>query len=145
MTVTVSTIGLLVASIASFMWWYLVFNVFFGKIYSEEKGNKLELEATWLALARNIITSFVSKVIQVNVLIHTMVYASVFYTSSQVITMANGLEAWLWLWLGFCVVSYFNDMIWDNFPKRKVLWINAIGSLVMIVLPVIVYVLLQNY
>jgi hypothetical protein len=121
-----------------------VFSVIFADLWNKEKGNDLTVQPTGGVIARNMIVSFVSKVIQVNVLIHTMIYATAFYNGNTTITMASGIEAGLWMWLGFCLVSYLNDILWDTNPKWKLLMVNAIGSLVMIILPIIAYVLLQN-
>lgn len=142
--VEVSMLGLIVSSVVSFIWWSIIFNVVFWKTRNALRWNKTDLEPTWWVLARNIITSFVSKVIQVNVLIYIMTYASVFYEWTQTISFARWIEAWLRSWLWLCVVSYLNDILRDNNPQRKIFMINSIWSLVMIILPIITYILLQN-
>lgn len=143
MTLEVSTIWLIVASVLSFIWWFLIFSVAFSKIRNQEKWNSWK-EPSWSITWRNIVISLISKVIQANVLIYVMVYASNFYEWSKNITLYRWIEASLRLWLWFCVVSYLNDILRDDNPKWKILWINMLWSLVMILIAAISYILLQN-
>ena len=112
-TVTINYVAVLVAAIVNMVLGFLWYGPLFGKQWIQMMNfdkKKME-EAKKKGMAKTYVIAFISTLLMSYILAHFVGY-------SQAATIAEGITAGVWLWLGFIATVQLSMVIWEGKPVK---------------------------
>ena len=112
-TVDVNYIAVLVAAIVNMVLGFLWYGPLFGKQWIQLMAfdkKKME-EAKKKGMTKTYIVAFISTLLMSYILAHFVKY-------TQAATIAEGITAGVWLWLGFIATVQLSMVLWEGKPVK---------------------------
>ena len=127
--VTINYAAVLVAAVAGMVLGALWYSpLLFGKMWMSLSGitDKQIGEAKKKGMTKSYILAFVGTLVMAYVLAHFVDY-------TQATTLAGGLQAGFWIWLGFVATTFLGMVLWEGKPW-KLYFLNVAYYLVELLL-----------